>query len=293
MKRILATIAITAALFTSCYKAELHDTNHPDYGKIIFVITPPTQADGSDYIDPMSLILDNKEYAATPNQEVTSDLLDPGTYTYYICSSPSSSDTSVITYDSSAGTIIASVDLDQNGNVEANPNRVYFGSDTFNIIADNDTTIVTQSSCVGRDLHFILQLEGDATSRLESFEAKLSGVAQQWDCINNVPYGTSATVVPTFTMSSDSANTYYLKASVHLLGISTSATQTLTIELKYEDENPATHSYTSDISSLLSEFNHDKSTSMTISNTVETPTEVNTGGTIGDWTVINYTVEAK
>ncbi len=291
MKRIIATIALSAALLTSCYKAELHETSHPDQGEVTFFITPPTQADGSDYTSSMTLVADGEQYAATPNSSLTADLLDPGSYTYYIYNNSTVSDTSKITYTSSA--IIASVDLDENGNIESNPNRVYFGSEGFEAVADTDTTVITYSSCVGRDLHFILQLDGDAASSLESITATLSGVAQQWDCIANSPYGDSASITPTFTLSSDTAGTYYLKASVHLLGISTSATQVLTLELSYAGENPTSHTISSEVSSLLSGFNNDKSTSMTISNTIETPTATTAGGTIGDWIEESYTIEAK
>ncbi|MFR9534991.1 MAG: hypothetical protein SNG49_09170 [Rikenellaceae bacterium] len=291
MKRIIATIALSAALLTSCYKAELHETSHPDSGEVTFFITAPTQTDDTDYTAPMTLAVNGEQYAATPNNTLTVDLLDPGNYTYYIYNDSASGDTSKITYTSSA--IIASVDLDENGNVESNPNRVYFGSESFEAVADTNTTVTTYSSCVGRDLHFILQLEGDATSSLEGFSANLSGVAQQWDCIADVPYGDSASLTPTFTLSSDASGAYYLKASVHLLGISTSATQVLTIELSYAGENPATHTFSSEVSSLMSGFNNDKSTSMTISNTIETPTGVTSGGTIGDWIEESYTIEAK
>lgn len=301
MKRILATTAITAALLTSCYKTDLYDTNHPSQGELTIEITPPTQPDGTDYEDPMILIFDGEEYFINPGDSFDPGLLDPGTYTYYIYSAPSDGDTSTITYDEEAGTIIASVEVDSDGNVDPNPNVVYFGTETIVVTEDSVVSLGAESTIVGRDLHFLLYLEGDAAARLTSVEAKLNGVAQQWDCINDTHYGSSASVVPSLTISStgveasksddESAESYYLEGTVHLLGIVSDDTQLLTLELTYEDEHPSSHVFTSDVSDLMSGFN--SSTSMTLTNTVETPTEAGFGGTIGSWSSSSYTVEAK
>lgn len=303
MKKI-TTILATVALLTSCYKAEFYTTDHPDQGEVSLDVEIPTTSDGTDYTGTMTLVFDGVEYNITPGESFDlPDLLDPGTYTYYIYSDHTEDDdaTATVTYDQSAGTLIASVTTDSEGNVDPNPNEIYFSAETLEVSKDSAEVLSSETSVLGRDLEFELALDGDAASRLESFSAMLNGVAQQWDCISDTPYGTSASVLSSLSIttttssnvSRSGSDTYYLKGTIHLLGIVTDDTQTLILELGYEGDHPDTHTYTSDVSDTLSDFNDDKSSAMTLTNTVETPTATNPSGSIGEWKTTEYQVEAK
>ncbi len=293
------------ALLTGCYEAEFNTTNHPEQAEVEVTVAAPTLPDGTTYEGSMTLIIDGESYTIEAGDPFSiPDLLDPGVYTYYVYSNHTEEEeAATVTYDSATGALIASVPVDSEGNVEPNPNEIYFGTETIEVSADSAVVLDTSTSTLGRDLHFELDLDGDASSLLASFSAMLNGVAQQWDCVNDTPYGSSASVIPSLTYVTNSASsaatrateTYHLEGTIHLLGVSTDETQTLTIELTYEGDNPDTHTFESDVTDVLSAFNDDKSTGLTLSNTVETPTSAKPAGSIGDWTmnIEQTTLEAK
>ncbi len=295
MKRIL-TILITTALLASCYEAELHEAET----EVIFEIETPIGSEGTELTESMIIIFDGEEYVVEPGDTFTLDeFVDLGQYTYYMYTSIEEEDQARVTYDVESGRYIASVDFDENGNVVSSPNALYFGSGTIEVTVNGAVVEEAVSLPITCDLHFKLELIGDAADRLTGVSAMLDGVAQQWDCIDDVPYGESASVIPTLTKTtrsitrSDDSEIHYLEGTVHILGISTGDTQLLTLELTYDDLHPDTHSYTSDVSALLADFNSDKTTSTTLTNSVETPTEANLEGAIGDWDVTYYKVVAN
>lgn len=298
MKKIATTLIIAATL-TSCYKAKLNETNHPTQVAVEVTIPTPTQPDGSPIEGDLTLLYDGVEYDVNggDTQEIPY-LLDPGTHTYYTYSTTSNSAT--ITYDESTGAIIAEVPM-SGGVVESTPDYVYFGSETVELTKDSDVVLSTTLTSVICDLSFTLALSGDAIDELTSFSASLNGVAQQWDCINDEPYGTSASVeqtlskttLATASLSRASGSTYYLEGTIRLLGVFGEETQTLKIELGYEGANPATHIFEHDVTSLLADFNDDKTVAKGISATVETPTESNPSGTITDWVTTQKEVVAE
>lgn len=261
-------------------------------------------SDGSYYDGSVSILIDGEEYSLNTGDSYTiPELFSPGEYTYYIYTNHTDQSEAYVSYDAQSGSLIAIVPtVDSDGNIDPNPNEIYFGTETIEISEDATVVVGYDTSTLGRDLIFQLTLDGDAESRLVSFTAKLNGVAQQWDCLNDTPYGSSASVLPTLTKSSgvalssvsrSSGDSYYLEGAIHLLGVSTSDSQILTIELGYEDEHPTTHIYEKDVTDMLSDFNNDKSSSMILSSIVETPTQLNPEGSIGDWKVTEYEVEAK
>lgn len=300
MKKILATITLVA-LFVGCYKAEFRGTDHPYHAEVTFYITLPGDA---EFEGSKGLIFDGEEYDVTPGETFTIPyLVDPGIYTYYIFTNHTDDEQASVVYDGEAGTLIATVDTDEDGYIYSNPNQIYFDIGTIELLADSSVVIHSESSVLGRDLNFKLELTGDAPERLVGFSAMLNGVAQQWDCINDTHYGESATVLPGFIKTeesplrsiarSDASTTYYLEGTIHILGITTDESQILTLELSYEDDHPSLHTITTDLTNYLSTFNDDRSTAMTLTNTVETPTEANPNGSIGDWNTTDYEVEAK
>ncbi len=291
-------------LLTGCYKAEFNATSHPEQAALTFDVITPLDTDGVAFPGTMTILVDGDSYEVETGEHFTlPKLLDPGQYTMYIYSNHTEAGEATVSYDPATGALIASVPVDSEGNVDANPNEIFFGTETIEVTADSATVLSMESYTLGRDLHFELDVEGDASSRLASFSASLNGVAQQWDCVNDVPYGDSASVVPTLSMvtkqvtsmATRSTETYHLEGTIHLLGVSTDETQTLTLELTYEDGNPATHTFESDVTALLSDFNDDNSTGLILSNTVETPTSVKPEGSIGDWvtTIEPGILEAK
>ncbi len=294
----------TLVLLTGCYKAEFNTTDHPEQAEVTMDVKAPILPNGTIYTGSMTLVINGESYTLEPGESFTiPDLLDPGQYTYYIYSNHPEDGAASVSYDKQSGSLIASVPVDSNGNVDPNPNEIYFGTETIEVSADSAVVLNTETSTLGRDLHFVLDVEGDASSKLVGFSAMLNGVAQQWDCVNDTPYGSSASVLPSLTfvttpltsMATRTTEKYHLEGTIHLLGVSINETQMLTIDLTYEGGNPSTHTFESDVTDVLSEFNDDKSTSMTLSNTVETPTSAKPEGSIGDWVtvIVPNELEAK
>ncbi len=300
--------------FSACYKAEFN-TVDPNYGKIEVEVevSLPTDSSGETITDPVTMLINGVEYTVGSDGSVDVGLLEEGTHTYYTYSVPTTDTTdpddpdgstgessSTITYDTTTGLLIASIaTIDDNGNIATSPDPIYFAANTIDVSDGSATTTDNAMESLIGDLDFKLLLTGDATERLTGVTAELNGVAQHWDCINNTFYGSSASVLPTLTVvsstvtKSSSDEEYYLEGSVSLLGVVTSESQIFTLEFEYEDSYPATHTLKSDITSELATFNDNKSTKMTLTNTVETPTEKSPSGTIGDWSITIYDVEAK
>ncbi len=293
MKKILS-ILLSALAFTGCYETVLYNTNHPNEAAVSFEISMPVAFDGD-----LTLVFDGVKYTCTAGEvfEVP-ELYLPGEYTYYIYNEPTSES---VSYDASVPSVIATVATTRSV-IESMPDYIYFGMGTVSLEKDTETVIAPTISPIIRDLNIELTLEGDAKDDLESVTVSLDGVLQQWECISDLPYGTSAEVAPELSVttsteavsgSDETTTTYLLEGTVRLLGIMPSETQTLSVELNYVGGNPVTHTFTSDVTDLLSTFNDDKSTSMTLSNSVETPTESNPSGSIDDWTTENKDFSAQ
>lgn len=303
MKKII-TILMTVAVLSSCYKVDFSETDHPDKATINVDITSQLDAEGLSSTDSMTFILNGQVYSFDPNDTFSiPELLDPGTYTYYVYNSAQEDNSATIDYDSTAGTLIATV-ASTDGYLDPNPNTLYVGIGTLELVADMEATVNnTEITTLGKELSFKLEIDEEGADKMDSVLVSLSGVAQQWDCLNNVPYGTSASVIPNLTITSstesssaskaDEQEKFYIEGSITILGIVPDQKQELEINIDYTDGNPASYSNTQDISDLLDNFNDDDSQPITLSNTIETPTESNSGGSISDWTTNYQNVEAK
>ncbi len=289
--------------FSGCYKSEFYVADNPEEGQVVVLLPTPDDDDDDDTTDySMTLIFEGEEYDVNPGESFTiPELFEPGDYTCYVYTNPTDDDSTYFSYDSTTGSIIASAPTDNDGNVETISDALYFGTENITVLSDTSVLATTELNKLGRELHFKLELSGDAVLRLVNFSATLNGVAQQWDCINDTAYGTSTSILPILSMSSAAASVsatksssgYYLEGMVHLLGLHTDEAQNLILELDYTDNNPTPHLFTSDVSDLLSGFNDDNYTAMILSNSIETPSEVNPDGTIGEWVVTEYSITVK
>ncbi|MFI3320295.1 MAG: hypothetical protein SNH01_05245 [Rikenellaceae bacterium] len=293
MKKILS-ILLSALAFTGCYETVLYNTNHPNEAAVAFEVSLPVTLDGD-----LTLVFGGDAYTCAAGEIFElPKLYLPGEYTYYIYNEPTSES---VSYDTSVPSVIATVATTRSV-IESMPDYIYFGMGTVTLEKDTEIVLTPTMNPVIRDLNIELELEGDAKDDLESVTVSLSGVLQQWECISDLPYGTSAEVAPELTItttteavsgSDETTTTYLLEGAVRLLGIMPSETQTLSVELNYVGGNPVSHTFTSDVTDLLSTFNDDKSTPMTLSNSVETPTESNPSGSIDDWTTENKDLNAQ
>lgn len=282
MKKILL-ILFVATTMTSCYESVLNYTNHPTEGKVVLVLDEPTYQEDVEAPDSYTATLFGQEITLTDGVLEFPETIEPGEYTIYVYNQPYGVEVADNSLEATAS-VIASVDVTDGVMLEL-PDYFYFGYQDIVVTKDAVITSTVEINQISRDLHFSLTLTGSAIQRIVGISATLSGVAQQWSCIDDVPYGTPYTIEPTLTQIT-TGDVSILSGSLRLLGIHPTETQQLEITLTYEDNNPTTHVVVSDISSLLSTFNDDKSTPLTLIGDVETPSATVQDGTITNWEVV-------
>lgn len=285
MRRVLLILGFVA--LTSCYKTDLYNTNHPNEGRVVITTTPPVNAPLGGYTANIGGV---EIEIGADGKAVLPENFAPGEYTAYVYNKPEK------TYLYAAdGEIIAGVDFLDFTTIDPAPEVLYFGMQE--IVVSKDAVVVKDVEMVQitRELNFSLKVDGDAISRIKSVSAKLNGVTQRWDCVNDVPCGGSYSVKPTLTQSTKPSSVVvtradeetFLSGSINLLGVDSSVEQELTITIEYNDSKPQkSEVVVSDISTQLASFNSDKATPFELVGTVDTPTEVgSTGNTIIDWSV--------
>ena len=246
---LLAAALLLAA--TSCVKDELHDTPHPDYGKITVTADWTDRGDGVDI--PAEWTVTMGDYTGTETGETHAPdyLFNPGDYTLAACNIPEN-----ITISGTTATISVQ--------------KVTIEADT-----DYDLTAAMHQQV--RQLTLVIEPTGDAKDRIESIEGHLSGAAGTFDFATDT-YGAASDVALNFTKITEGGDAGKWTATVRLLGIA-GDTQRLTATLTYADGNPADTSLESDLTAALQDFNSDKTVPLTLGGTIaETPEETEFSG---------------
>lgn len=273
---LLAAALLLAA--TSCVKDELHDTPHPDYGKITVTADWTDRGDGVDI--PAEWTVTMGDYAGTETGEshVPDYLFNPGSYTHAAYNIPEditiSGTTATVAPETGNGTYISNA-----------PGWLFTSVQEVTVEADTDYELTAAMHQQVRQLTLVIEPTGDAADRIESIEGSLIGAAGTLDFAAGT-YGAASDVALHFTKITEGSDAGKWTATVRLLGI-TGDTQRLTATLTYADGNPADTGLESDLSAALADFNADKTVPLTLSGTIaETPTEAGVTATITDWTVI-------
>ena len=311
---LISAVCIAALLLsaTSCVKDELHDTPHPDTGKITVTADWSDRGDGVDI--PAEWTVTMGGYTGTESGETHAPdyLFDPGSYTLAAYNTPEDitisgatatvapdfnvrvgqkeefqglrrrENRSVLSYmrifDSSVTQKVPfSAALISNA-----PGWLFTSVQEVTIEADTDHDLTAVMRQQVRQLTLVIEPTGDAADRIESIEGSLSGAAGTLDFATGT-YGAVSDVALHFTRITDGSDAGKWTATVRLLGIA-GDTQRLTATLTYADGNPADTSLESDLTAALADFNADKTVPLTLGGTIaETPTEAGFTATIGDW----------
>ena len=265
---IYKTSLLAAALLlsaTSCVKDELHDTPHPDTGKITVTADWSDRGDGVDI--PAEWTVTMGGYTGTESGETHAPdyLFNPGGYTLAAYNTPEN-----ITISGTTATITGT------------PGWLFTSVQEVTIEADTDHDLTAVMRQQVRQLTLVIEPTGDAADRIASIEGSLSGAAGTLDFATGT-YGAVSDVAMHFTRITDGSDAGKWTATVRLLGIA-GDTQRLTATLTYADGNPADTSLESDLTAALADFNADKTVPLTLGGTIaETPTEAGFTATIGDW----------
>ena len=274
--RYCVAAALTLAA-TSCVKDELHDTPHPDYGKITVTANWSDRSEGVDI--PAEWTVTMGDYTGTETGETHSPdyLFKPGGYTLAAYNIPEG-----ITISGTTATVAAA----DGGCIVNTPGWLFTSVQEVAIEADTDYSLTAVMRQQVRQLTLMIEPTGDAANRIESIVGTLSGAAGTLDFATGT-YGTPSEVELRFTKITDGDDAGKWMATVRLLGIA-GTLQRLTATLTYTDGNPQPTALESDLTTALDGFNDGKTAPLTLGGTIaETPGEAGFTGEITDWETVD------
>ena len=277
--RYTTTILTLALLLTvgGCVKDELHDTPHPDTGKITVTADWTDRGEGVDI--PVSWHIVMGDYTGTETGATHSPdyLFNPGNYTLAAYNIPEG-----ITVSGTTAAVAAA----DGGFIVNTPGWLFTSVQEVEIEADTDYSLTAIMQQQVRELTLMIEPAGDAADRIESIEGTLSGAAGTLDFATGT-HSTPSEVELHFTKITDGNDAGKWMATVRLLGIAGDA-QRLTATLTYTDGNPQPTSLNSDLTSALNGFNDGKTAPLTLGGTIaETPGEAGFTGEITDWETVD------
>ncbi|HIZ88106.1 MAG TPA: FimB/Mfa2 family fimbrial subunit [Candidatus Coprenecus pullistercoris] len=260
---LLAAAMLLAA--TSCVKDELHDTPHPDTGKITVTADWSDRGNGVDIPAEWTVAMGDYTGTETGTTHAPDYLFEPGDYTLAAYNT-----TEGITIDGTTATITGT------------PGWLLTSVQEVTVEADTDYELTAAMHQQVRQLTLVLEPTGDAAGRIKSIEGSLGGAAGTLDFATGI-YGAATDVVLHFTRIAEGDDAGKWTATVRLLGI-TGERQTLTATLTYTDGNPRPCRLESDLTEALKDFNADKTIPLTLYGTIaETPDEAGMTAGITDW----------
>ena len=283
-KTVYKTSLLTAALLlaaTSCVKDELHDTPHPDTGKITVTADWTDRGEGVEL--PAQWTVTMGDYTGTETGETHAPdyLFNPGDYTLAAYSTPEN-----ITISGSTATVAPTAGDGTGSFISNAPGWLFTSVQEVTIEADTDYDLTAAMHQQVRQLTLVIEPTGDAADRIESIEGALSGAAGTLDFATGT-YGAASDVALHFTKITEGEDAGKWTATVRLLGI-TGNTQTLTATLTYSDGNPADTNLESDLTAAIADFNADKTVPLTLGGTIaDTPTEAGVEAGITGWEKID------
>ena len=273
--RYTTTILSLALLLTlgGCVKDELHDTPHPDTGKITVTADWADRGEGVDI--PVSWHIVMGDYTGTETGATHSPdyLFSPGSYTLAVYNPADG-----ITVSGTTAAVAAADD----GFIVNTPGWLFTSVQEVEIEADTDYSLTAIMQQQVRELTLMIEPAGDAADRIESIVGTLSGAAGTLDFATGT-HGTPSEVELHFTKITDGDDAGKWMATVRLLGIAGDV-QRLTATLTYTDGNPQPTSLNSDLTAALDGFNDGKTAPLTLGGTIaETPGEAGFTGEISGW----------
>ena len=257
------TILSLALLLTlgGCVKDELHDTPHPDTGKVTVTADWSDRGEGVDIPASWQIVMGDYTGTETGATHSSDHLFSPGNYTLAAYNIPEG-----ITVSGTTAAVAAA----DGGFIVNTPGWLFTSVQEVEIEADTDYSLTAVMHQQVRELTLVVEPTGDAAGRITEIVAHLTGAAGTLDFATDT-YGAASNVVLPFTKITEGADAGKWKATVRLLGV-TGTEQLLTGEIRYADGNPTPTTLKSDLTEALKEFNTGKGESLTLGGTlVETP----------------------
>ena len=273
------TILSLALLLTlgGCVKDELHDTPHPDTGKVTVTTDWSDRGEGVDIPAEWTVTMGGYTGTETGATHSPDYLFNPGSYTLAVYNPADG-----ITVSGTTAAVAAA----DGGFIVNTPGWLFTSVQEVEIEADTDYSLTAVMQQQVRELTLMIEPAGDAADRIESIEGTLSGAAGTLDFATGT-HGTPSEVELHFTKITEGDDAGKWMATVRLLGIAGDA-QRLTATLTYTDGNPQPTSLNSDLTAALDGFNDGKTSPLTLGGTLaETPGEAGFTGEITDWETVD------
>lgn len=277
--RYTTTILSLALLLTlgGCVKDELHDTPHPDTGKVTVTADWSDRGEGVDIPAEWTVTMGGYTGTETGATHSPDYLFNPGSYILAVYNPADGITVSGMT---------AAVAAADGGCIVNTPGWLFTSVQEVEIEADTDYSLTAVMHQQVRELTLVIEPTGDAAERIESIEGTLSGAAGTLDFATGT-HGTPSEVKLHFTKITEGDDVGKWMATVRLLGIAGNS-QRLTATLTYTDGNPQPTSLNSDLTAALDGFNDDKTTPLTLGGTLaETPDEAGFTGEITGWETVD------
>ena len=272
---------MAALLLSSCVKDELHDTPHPDTGKITVTADWADRGDGVDIPAEWTVTIGGYTGTETGATHAPDYLFNPGNYTLAAYNTPEN-----ITISGTIATVTPETDNNAGTYITGTPGWFFTSVQEVTVKADTDYDLTAAMHQQVRQLTLMIEPTGDAADRIESIGGTLSGAAGTLDFATGT-HGTPSEVELHFTKITEGDDAGKWMATVRLLGIAGDA-QRLTATLTYTDGNPQPTSLNSDLTSALNGFNDGKTAPLTLGGTIaETPGEAGFTGEITDWETVD------
>lgn len=279
--RYTTTILSLALLLTlgGCVKDELHDTPHPDTGKVTVTADWADRGEGVDIPASWHIVMGDYTGTETGATHSPDYLFNPGSYTLAVYNPADG-----ITVSGTTATIVQQAETE--AFISNAPGWLFTSVQEVAIEADTDYSLTAVMRQQVRELTLVIKPAGDAAERIESIEGTLSGAAGTLDFATGI-HSTPSEVELHFTKITDGNDAGKWMATVRLLGIAGNA-QRLTATLTYTDGNPQPTSLNSDLTATLDDFNDGKTSPLTLGGTIaETPGEAGFTGEITDWETVD------
>ena len=277
--RYTTTILTLALLLTlgGCVKDELHDTPHPDTGKVTVTADWSDRGEGVDIPASWHIAMGDYTGTETSATHALDHLFAPGSYTLAAWNPAEG-----ITVSGTTAAVAAA----DGGCIVNTPGWLFTSVQEIEIEADTDYELTAVMHQQVRQLTLVIEPTGDAAERIESIGGTLSGAAGTLDFATGT-HGTPSEVELHFTKITEGDDAGKWMATVRLLGIAGDA-QRLTATLTYTDCNPQPTSLNSDLKAALDGFNDGKTSPLTLGGTIaETPGEAGFTGEITDWETVD------
>ena len=176
-RQYINMMGMTAAvLLSSCVKDELHDTPHPDTGKITVTADWTDRGEGVEL--PAQWTVTMGDYTGTETGETHAPdyLFNPGDYTLAAYSTPEN-----ITISGSTATVAPTAGDGTGSFISNAPGWLFTSVQEVTIEADTDYDLTAAMHQQVRQLTLVIEPTGDAADRIESIEGALSGAAGTMD----------------------------------------------------------------------------------------------------------------